>query len=89
MSKPAKLPWYMKHHPKATTVSCATVDLEDHMGHESVLVTKWQNGEGFDLVISPDKGPETRMPLTWQEWGAAKHAVRAMKQQEKQIDHRG
>jgi hypothetical protein len=36
--------------------------------------------------VVPDKGPEIRTPLTWQEWDALKRAVRAMRAHEKQVD---
>lgn len=87
MSK-TKLPWFIKRPPEAITVACATVDINDHFGHEVLCVTEWANGEGFDLHIAPDKGPEIRTPLTWQEWDALKRAVRAMRAHEKQVDDR-
>lgn len=83
MSKPTKLPWYIKREPAVTRLSSAELDIDDHFGHEVMSVTAWANGEGFDVQITPDKGPEIKAPLTWQEWVALKRAVRAMQDHDK------
>src|SRR5574343_658911 len=83
VSKPTKLPWYIKREPAVTRLSSAELDIDDHFGHEVMSVTAWANGEGFDVQITPDKGTEIKAPLTWQEWVALKRAVRAMQDHDK------
>lgn len=79
MTTKSRLPWYLKRAPEVTKIANVEVDIDDHFGHEILNVTEWPNGEGLELSIVPDKGPEIHTPLTWQEWDALQRAVRALK----------
>lgn len=74
-----KPPWYIKYGPTSDVVAGSSVDIEDHFGKSSVIVTEWANGEGFDVLLDCEKQPQQRLEISWQEWGALKIAVLAMK----------
>lgn len=75
--------WFIKDGPIVHEVLAAGISIDDHFGPEHIGVTEWANGEGLQVDLVPEKGPDKRIELTWQEWTAIKKAVRAIQDRQK------